>query len=308
MSREPDWSLYRTFLAVAQEGSLSAAARRLGLTQPTVARHIEALEASIGADLFLRSQRGLLPTEIALELKPYPEILAANAAALMRTASGRAGEVRGSVRIAASEVVGIEHLPPILARLRASHPALAFELVPSNEADDLLRRDADIAVRMFEPTQDVLIARRLQPIAVGLYARRDYLARRGTPATMDDLRDHDLIGFDRETPAVRGFVARFPVLQRAAFAMRTDSHLAQLAAIRAGFGIGICQVPLARREPALVRVLADTFNVDLGLWIVMHEDLKTSARCRVVFEALVAGLSAIADPASPVMPPGTAPR
>ena len=291
MRAEPDWTLYRTFLAVVGEGSLSGAARRLGLTQPTVARHVDALEAALGANLFLRSQRGLIPTEVALDLKPYAETLASTAAALLRTASARAGEVSGSVRVSASEVVGVEHLPPILARLRRRHPGLVVELVLSNAVDNLLQRDADIAVRMVEPVQETLVARRLPPIALGLHAHRGYLERHGTPTSTEDLARHDLIGFDRGTPAVRAMVGRFPALDRPAFALRTDSDLAQLAAIRAGFGIGVCQVPVARRDPDLVRVLADVFSLSLGLWIVMHEDLKTSARCRAVFDALADGLS-----------------
>lgn len=293
MNTEPDWNLYRSFLAVVEERSLSGAARRLGLTQPTVTRHIDALEEAVGADLFLRSQRGLIPTEMAVDLKPYAETLASTAAALLRTASGRAGEVRGSVRVSASEVVGVEHLPPILARLRRRHPGLVVELVLSNAIDDLLQREADIAVRMVEPTQEALIAQRLTPIGLGLYAHRGYLERRGAPASVTDLAGHDLIGFDRETPAIRAIVELFPALNRSAFALRVDSDLGQLAAIRAGFGIGMCQVPVARRDPDLVRVLADAVSIDLGLWVVMHENLKTSARCRAVFGAMTEGLGQI---------------
>jgi DNA-binding transcriptional LysR family regulator len=291
MNTEPDWDLYRTFLAVVQERSLSGAARRLGLTQPTVARHVNALEDAVGAALFLRSQRGLAPTEMALDLVPYAETLASTAAALLRSAGGRAGEVRGSVRVSVSEVVGVEHVPPILARLRRRHPDLVIELVLSNTVDDLLRRDADIAVRMTEPTQEALVARRLPSMALGLHARRDYLERRGAPASMEDLAGHDLIGFDRDTPFTRAFIERFPALNRSTFALRADSDLAQLAAIRAGFGIGMCQTLVARRDPDLVHILADAVSVDLGLWIVMHEDLRTSSRCRVVFDALVDSLT-----------------
>ena len=291
MNTEPDWNLYRTFLAVAKERSLSGAARSLGLTQPTVARHIEALEEALGANLFLRSQRGLAPTEAALDLKPYAETLASTAAALLRTATGRSGEVRGSVRITASEVVGVEHLPPVLTRLRQRHPGLVIELVLSNAVDDLLQRQADIAVRMVEPTQEALIARRLPPVVLGLHARRSYLERRGTPTAIGDLANHDLIGFDQETPAIRAIAARFPALDRSAFALRADSDLAQLAAIRAGFGIGVCQVQVARRDPDLLRVLPDAVAINLPVWIVMHEDLKTSARCRAVFDAMVDGLA-----------------
>ena len=298
MNAEPDWDLYRTFLAVVQEGSLSGAARRLGLTQPTVARHVDELERAVGADLFLRSQRGLAPTDIGLELKPHAEALALEAATLWRTASGRPGEVRGAVRVSAGEIVGVEHLPPILTQLRRQHPGLVVELVLSNTVDDLLRREADIAVRMVEPAQGALLARRLPPVRLGLHARRDYLDQRGTPRTLKALAGHDVIGFDRETPAIRAMVARYPALSRFEFALRADSDLAQLAAIRAGFGIGVCQVSIARRDPNLVRVLEAEVAIDLSLWVVMHEDLKTSARCRATFDALATGLQAIGQEGS----------
>ena len=291
MNSEPDWNLYRTFLAVLQEGSLSSAARQLDLTQPTVTRHIDALEKSTGVNLFLRTQRGLTPTDTALKLVPHVRTLAATAAALMRLASDRTGEVRGTVRVTASEVVCIEHLPRILAGLRRQHPRLVIELAVSNAVDDLLRQEADIAVRMTEPVQDVLLARRLPSIELGLYAHRDYLAQRGVPASMASIADHDLIGFDQEIPRLRAFVQRFPALNRSGFALRTDSDIAQLAAIRAGFGIGICQVPVASRDSDLMRVLPDIVSVELSLWVAMHEDLKTSARCKAVFDALVEGLS-----------------
>lgn len=293
MNSDPDWNLLRSFLAILEEGSLSAAARRLGLTQPTIARHLGQLEAALGAELFLRSPRGLIPTDMAQELLPQAQSLAATVSALVRKASGAAGEVRGTVRISASEVIGVEHLPPILTRLRQQHPALAVELVVSNVVDDLLRRDADIAVRNVEPAQEALVAKRLPPILLGLHARRDYLERRGVPQSIEDLAAHDLIGFDQETPAIRAMIKRIPQFDRAAMALRTDSNLAQHAAIRAGFGIGICQVPIASRDSALVRVLPAEVSINLGVWIVMHEDLRDNARCRAVFDALVTGLAGV---------------
>ena len=289
MKNDPDWALYRTLLAVIEDGSLSGAARRLGLTQPTVARHVDALEAALGADLFVRTQRGLTPTDLAVSLRPHAEAMASIAAALLRTASGAAGQVAGTVRISASDVVGVEHLPPILAQLRRDHPSLVIELALTDRVDDLLRREADIAIRMIEPTQGALLARRLAPIDLGFHARRDYLERCGVPTRLADFADHDLIGFDTETPALRAMLAHLPGIGRSSFALRADSNLAQLAAIRAGFGIGLCQVAIARRDPALVRVL-DTVTLPLPLWIVMHEDLKTSARYRVVFDALTAAV------------------
>ncbi|HEY2179939.1 MAG TPA: LysR family transcriptional regulator [Caulobacteraceae bacterium] len=291
MSTEPDWGLHRTFLAVVEEGSLSGAARRLGLTQPTVARHVDALEAAIGGGLFLRSQRGMIATDMALALRPYAETLAATAAALMREASGAEGTVRGAVRISASEIIGVELLPPILAGLRRRYPELVVELVVSNAIEDLLQRDADIAVRNVEPAQDALVARRLPPVELGLHARADYLERRGTPRTVADLAHHDVIGFDRESPAIRALLRDYPAFGRDTFALRADSDLAQLAAIRAGFGIGLCQASIAGREGALTRVLAGPVSIEMGVWVVMHEDRRRSARCRAVFEALVQGLT-----------------
>ncbi len=296
---EPAWDLYRTFLAVLREGSLSGAARRLGLAQPTVARQVEALEAALGVELFLRSRLGLVPTDKAFDLQPLAETLAATSAALLRSARAGTDEVAGTVRIGASEMVGLHHLPPILARLRRNHPRLAIELVLSNAAEDLPRRDADLAVRMFAPEQEVLVARRLPPLPLGLYAHADYLGRRGTPLAVEDLSTHDLVGFDRETPALRAFVERYPFFSRAAFALATDSDSAQLAAICAGLGIGVCQVPIARGDPALVRLLPDAFDLSLDLWIVMHEDLRRSRRCRVVFDALVEGLARIGEEPRP---------
>jgi len=289
MSKEPDWALYRTLLTVIETGSLSAAARQLGLAQPTVARHIDTLEETLGADLFLRSQRGLDPTELARAIEPQARTMAMNAAALLRTASGRPGEVAGTVRISASDVVGVEHLPAILSRLRHAHPGLAIELSLSDELDDLLGRASDIAVRMVEPTQSALLARRLKPAELGFHAHREYLAARGTPTSLAAFDRHDIIGYDRETPALRALAATLPALDRRAFALRTDSNIAQLAAIRAGLGIGICQVSVARRDDRIVRVVPEV-GLTLPLWIVMHEDLKSASRYRAVFDALVEGL------------------
>lgn len=292
MGQDFSWDLYRTFGAVLQEGSLSGASRRLGITQPSVGRHIDALEAGLGVSLFVRTARGLSPTDAALELKPHVDLLASTSAAFLRTAEGRTGEVRGTVRISASEIVGTVHLPAILAELRVKHPELAVELVLSNAADDLLQREADIAIRMFRPTQKALVARRIGVFEIGLHAHPDYLARRGVPLTMDELDDHDVIGFDLETPAMRAFLQSWPQLRRAAFALRVDSDVAQLAAIRAGYGIGVCQTVIAAMEPRLVRVLPEAFGADLETWIVMHEDMRSNARCRVVFDELVDRLPA----------------
>lgn len=286
----PGWELWRTFDAVIREGSLSAAARTLGLTQPTAGRHITELEAALGAGaLFIRSARGLAPTETAQALVPHAQTMSAAAAALVRTASAPADAVSGVVRISVSEVVGGEVLPSILAALRREHPALVFELVLTNASSDLLRRDADVAVRMTPPQQQALLAKAAGRVRLGLYAHSAYLASAGPLKSAADLAHHAVIGFDRDAAALRSVDSakvRLP-----AFALRCDNQLAQLAAVRAGFGVGVVQEPIARREPALARVLPDVFEANLDVWIVMHEDLRTTRRIRVVFNALVAGMA-----------------
>jgi DNA-binding transcriptional LysR family regulator len=159
-----------------------------------------------------------------------------------------------------------------------------------NAVDDLLRREADIAIRMVEPVHEALVIQRVGEITLGFHARCEYLERHGTPEDLAYLRQHSVIGFDRETPALRAMIQRAPVFDTTRFAFRADSDLAQLAAIRAGFGIGICQVPIALRDPRLVRLLPDSFALKLGVWVVMHENLRSAPRYRVAFDALVQGM------------------
>lgn len=298
MANDIEWTLYRTFLAVLDGGSLSGAARVLGVAQPTVGRQVAALERALGLVLFTRSPSGFLATDAARALAPHARAMASTAAALARTAAGRRsgedGAVVGTVRVSVSEAIGIEVMPTILAGLRAGYSGVAVELALSNAVHDLLQREADIAVRMTPPRQEQLVARRVATIRVGLYARDDYLARHGVPAGLDDLDGHTLIGYDRPPPYVRDALRAWPALTRERCALRTDSDVAQLALIRAGAGIGACQTGLARRDPRLVRVLAAAFSLSLDTWIAMHEDLRASPHCRVVFDALAAGLSAYA--------------
>ncbi|KQO22156.1 LysR family transcriptional regulator [Acidovorax sp. Leaf76] len=298
------WELYRSYLGVLREGSLSGAARALGVTQPTVGRHIAALEQALGLTLFTRSQQGLLPTEAALALQPHAEAMGHSAAALVRAASGHGGGdgVRGTVRVTASEVIGVEVLPPILAQLQADHPALCIELALSNKVQDLLHREADIAIRMTEPRQEALIARRVGVVQVGLYAHARYLQAHGMPKSLADLQQHRLIGFDEETPFLRNARKVVPAWRREAFALRSDSDLAQLALVRAGCGIGVCQVGLAGRAPELVRVLGAQFSVGLDTWVVMHEDLRGSPRCQHAFDALAQGLQRYISEAAVFLP------
>jgi DNA-binding transcriptional LysR family regulator len=288
--REPDWDEWRTFREVMRDGSLSGAGPRLGLAQPTVGRHIDALEAALGLALFARSPRGLVPTQAAVHLVPHVESMAAASAALARAAAGEIAPDQGVARVTASEIIGCEVLPPMLAAFRASHPGVAIELALTNRNEDLSRRDADIAVRMARPTQSALVARRIGESRVRLHAHRDYLARRGTPASFDDLLTHRLIGFDRDDRAFRMAGSLAARLTRDTFGFRCDSDLAQLAALRAGAGIGGCQDHIARRTPELTPVLPGAFAFTFEIWLVMHEDMKSTPRIRALFDHLAAGL------------------
>jgi DNA-binding transcriptional LysR family regulator len=294
---EPGWELYRSLLAVLDEGSLSGAARALGLAQPTIGRHVSSLEAALGQVLFTRSPTGLVPTEAALNLRPLLQTMASTTAALRRVATSKGDDIAGTVRVTASDVVAVEVLPPILSALAKVHPGLSVELMLSNQVQDLLRREADIAVRMTAPKQEALIARRVGSITIGLHAHKRYLAQSGTPRNEADLLTHRIVGFDKETAYIRSMAATLAPMRRDRFSLRTDSDLAQLAAIRAGHGIGICQVPIARRDK-LVRVLPRRYAWTLDTWITMHEDLRGSERCKVVFDALADGVAAHAADAS----------
>ncbi|MFV2090104.1 MAG: LysR family transcriptional regulator [Pseudomonadales bacterium] len=288
-----EWELWRSFLATAENGSLSGAARSLSLTQPTVGRHIDKLESSIGTSLFTRSQSGLLPTSTALNLLPYARDMSAAAQALIRMASGEAGSAAGVVRLTASHVVGAELLPPVLAEFRKIHPDIQLEVVLSDRQDDLLRHDADIAVRMTRPSQSALVARKVGDVGIGLYADADYLNRCGLPTTTEALLAHSLIGVDRATyPIAALSIGDTPVTPQI-FSYRCDNDLGQLAAVRAGIGIGVCQHVIAARDPNLVAVMPDKINFQLGMWLAMHEDLRSTYRIRLLFDFLAEEMGAL---------------
>ena len=288
---ETDWERHRAFLAVMNEGSLSGAARALGVAQPTVRRRIADLEATLGVVLFTRTPAGLDPTETAHALAGHAEAMAHAAAAFARTASAEAGEVAGIVRVTESEVIALEVLPPILATLQASYPGLVIILSPTNRNEDVLRREADIAVRMARPTQEGLVARLIGVVSLGLHARRDLLDRHGMPETIADVRRYGVIGPEHDNDILRSLRFGGVQVQPADFSFRSDSDVAQLAALRAGAGIGVCQLPLAARDPSLVRLLPDLFEYPLETWMVTHEDLRGVARIRAVFDHLADGLT-----------------
>lgn len=299
-NKEPGWELYRSFLAVMREGSLSGAARMLGMTQPSLGRHVRELEEALGVSLFARSPQGLSPTDLAHALLPHAQAMASASMALRRAAGTRHDQMSGVVRIAASEVIGVEVLPPMLAMFRERHPGVVVELSLSSQLENLLRRDADIAIRMGRPTQEALVARHVGNIALGLYAHKRYVKKHGRPDAIAALASHALIGFDRETPYIRAMRPAGMPYTREHFALRTDNDLAALAALRAGYGIGFCQCGIAQREPALLRLLGDSVQLAMETWVVMHEDLRRSALMRALYDHLAAGLI---DYASATAPP-----
>lgn len=292
MNREPDWSLWRSFAAVIEHGSLSAAARALKSSQPTIGRHVELLEAQLGLELFERSLSGLKPNETALKLYgPVTRAQTALAEAGM-IAEGAQDETGGTVRITASAMISNYVLPEILVSIRALYPRIALEIVPSDSAENILMREADIAVRMFRPTQLELVTRHLGDIPIVPVAHERYLARRGRPASIGELWQHDLLGFDRSDAIIAHARTLGFTLTRENFVLRSDDqpHLWEL--LRAGLGIGFGQSNLVRRTPGLVALPLPLAIPDLPVWLTTHRELFTSHRIRAVYDALAAGLSA----------------
>lgn len=281
---EPSWELYRTLLAVVREGTLSAAARKLSLTQPTVGRHIDTLEKQLRTSLFSRSPVGLEPTEAALALVPHAEVMSGAAEALRRAASGEPTKERGAVRITVSEPIGVEIIAPLLTPFRQAHPLISLEMTLTSRTEDLLQREADIAVRLFRPTQTALLARRVGVLESALFATPKYLQAHGTPRTMRDLVKHAIVGFDSDSE-IRRAQGRGMPFERDQIAFRTDSYLAQRAAVEAGFGIGRCLLLTAAKK-GLTRILPNEPATKFEVWLVMHEGQRMTRRVRLLFDYL----------------------
>jgi len=280
-----NWTLLRSFLAVVESGSLSAAAKSIGATQPTLSRHIRELESALGVSLFTRSAQGLDPTDAARGLVEDARAMGAAAQALNLKAQGRTQQLTGTVRITASVIVSTLMLPPVLARLRQAEPSIRIEVVASDANQNLLRRDADIAIRMADPTQNALIARKLGETPIGLFATRAYFDRRGRITTPADLHKHDLIGLDRSDLLIRGLAACGLAVVREDFALRSDDPMVGWNLLLAGAGIGIAQVVLARRYPELEQV--DGLHLmSLPVWLVMTDEVRGNARVRRVADFL----------------------
>ncbi len=295
MQLEFDWDHLRTFRAVLQEGGLSQAARKLNLSQPSVGRHIDGLESMLGGVLFTRSRMGMTPTALALQLAPHAEAMANAAATLSRAAASGQVEARGPIRLTASEIMAQEVLPPMLTAFTEDHPAIELEVVASNAPLDLLTREADMAVRMVRPQQNAIVARKVGAMQINLYAHQRYLARHGTPQTLEDLRQHRLIGYDRDPLIQRHLAGSGIKITSEMFRYRSDSETAQLAMLRAGYGIGGAQTPLAQRNPDLVAIVPDIISLELEVWIAMHERLKNSLSMRLLSDHLARELSAYCE-------------
>lgn len=281
-----NWQLIPSFLAAHQHGSLLGAARALGISQPTVGRHVSALEAQLGTPLFERTGRGLVPTPAAARLADAARAMEIGAQTLMRGAQQAQATLSGTVRLSASQPVACFLLPPLLARLRAELPGVQLELVVSNAVSDLQKREADIAIRMLRPTQGTLVARRIGQVGVSACAHRDYLARRGVPQEPTDLLRHDLVGNDKVQDIQRGFAAMGHPVRPELFALRTDDLIAYWAAVRAGLGIGFVASYLLRNDPDLVPVLPDLPLPSLPVWLVVHREIRSSRRMRAVYDFL----------------------
>ncbi|MES0028496.1 LysR family transcriptional regulator [Mesorhizobium sp. M0040] len=281
-----DWNLIKSFVTVAETGSLSAAARKLDASQPTLGRHIAELEQALGVTLFRRGRRGYALTEAGSTLFERGRAVSEQASAFSLLALGSVEAIEGTVRIAASEVVAAYVLPEITARLGFEEPGIEVEIVASNQVENLLRRDADIAIRMVKPAQNELVARKVTDIPLRACAAKSYLDRRGRPREARDLAGHDLVGFDRSDEIIRGF-AQFGVpLARNAFRFRTDNQIVLWEAVRAGNGIGFGQEPLADRDPLVETVLPGLPLPTLPVWLAMHRDVRTSVRIRRVADFL----------------------
>jgi DNA-binding transcriptional LysR family regulator len=291
-ARKPDWPLLRAFVAVMRHGSLSAAARHLKQTQPTLGRQIRALEQQVGEALFDRLPSGLRPTQRALALFEHAAALDDAAAKLAVAIAQGSDSVAGTVRVTASESFAARVLAPILAELAEAEPSIEIELSATNEIENLVRRDADIAVRLARPEQEGLIAQRLGVVEIGLFATRGYIARHGMPQDGRALAGHRMVGPDKDPAGLR-LVERWGLAEGALrFALRTDSRLAQEAAVRAGMGIGVLRLFEVEPGGDLLRVFPDTVVERYPIWLAAHADMRQSRRLRIVYDGLARGLRA----------------
>jgi DNA-binding transcriptional LysR family regulator len=279
-----DWTLLQSFLAVANSGSLSTAARLLDASQPTLSRHIAALEKQLGYKVLLRHSRGVKLTDRGLRLLEQAQGLDAQIAAIVRRQPTERPGALGTVRISVNEPIALYVLPPWLSRMRDAYPDLELELVVDNALTDLSRRAADLAVRMLRPEAPQLIGKKVGEVRLGLFAHRAYIERHGEPKRLHDIGVHTVLGMDADRlwPAQVAGLG----LRREDFKLRTDSLALQFEALLAGVGIAGTHVALAKRHPELVQVLHEVRLPALDMWVVVHEELRRERGISLVFDAL----------------------
>jgi DNA-binding transcriptional LysR family regulator len=281
-----DWALVKSFLAVLDAGSLMGAARKLGAQQPTLSRHVAELEAQLGVPLFERTGRGVTPTAVALAIADAARQMQAAADTLQRTLAGRREATTGSVRITTSQVAASYLMPSVLAALQEAEPGIQVELVASNQLSNLLRREADIAVRMVRPQQGTLVARKLADIPIGAAAHTRYLERAGRPRTPGDLLQHRLIGYDRDDTIERGFARMGFAIPRSTFALRTDDQVAYGQLVAAGAGIGFVALYNTVHWPGVERLLPMLPITPLPCWLAVHREIRSNKVVRRVYDFL----------------------
>ncbi|AXX96516.1 LysR family transcriptional regulator [Profundibacter amoris] len=287
-----DWSLMQSFLAVAEGGSLSAAARRLGASQPTLGRQIRQAEQQLGVTLFTRKSRGLQLTDIGQALLPAAQTMREAAGQMALAAAGQEQQIKGTVRITASVFVSHHILPPIIAHIVRQEPDIAIELTPNDASENLLFREADIAIRMYRPTQLDVVAKHLGDLPLGVFGSVDYLNRKGRPETIEEmLNDHDLIGYDADEQILRGMRQMGQDAQRDWFHVRCDNNVVYWELLRAGCGLGFSQIYVAMDDPQVEQVLPDLPIPPLPVWLVAHQAMRQTPRIRHVWDMLANGLS-----------------
>lgn len=291
-----DWNQARAFLVSAEEGSLTAAAKALGLTQPTLGRQVAALEEALGVTLFERVGRGLALTEAGLDLLDHVRAMGEAAGRLSLTASGRAQSIEGHVAITASDVICAYVLPPILERIREAAPGLEIELVASVAVQDLKRREADIAIRHVRPEQPDLIARALPDAVARLYASSAYLDANGRPQRPEDFRRHRLIGQETAGRVLARLRREGLPVERANFPILCEQGLVGWELVRRGLGVGVMLSEIAALTPEVELVYPAFPPIVVPTWLATHRELRSSPRIRLVFDLLAESLTGARRP------------
>lgn len=281
-----DWNQARAFLATAEEGSLSAAARALRLTQPTLGRQVAALEESLGVTLFERVGRSLSLTEAGLDLLGHVKVMAEAAGQISLAASGQSQTIEGLVVITASDLLSAYSLPPILDELRDLAPGIDIEVVASNEIRDLKRREADIAIRHVRPEQPDLIAKQVLGTSGHFYAAPSYLKRHGRPESIDDLANAVFVATGDITSYLNAIGPVGLPLTKANFKYTSDSGYVSWEMVKQGLGMCIMTNELAAVTPGVEQVLPEFPPMPVPIWLVTHRELHTNRRIRLVFDLL----------------------